>query len=148
MAHKIGREVVVRDHAISFIDQEISPSPLRYLAHHFRDGEKFGCVVNPFCPQTAHLFDAQGRWIGQVQQLGVVSRLDTEGLHEAMGRARRVEAELLEPIARRGAVLTKQRLDDARHNAGVLAGESEGSESRAATLADTDDFLTALSGGE
>jgi hypothetical protein len=39
-----------------------------------------------------------------------------------MGRAAKIERELLEPVARRGADITRQRIADTRHNAAVLGG--------------------------
>lgn len=115
------REVIVgSDHLIEFEDQNISPSPLRYLAHHWSPGDKFTIVVNPMSPQTAHLFDARGRWIGVVDAWQTVSPLDIEGLHRQMGRAAKIENQLLAPLATRGAEITRQRLADAEHNAAVL----------------------------
>jgi hypothetical protein len=116
-----GREVIVgSDHLIEFEDQTISPSPLRYLAHHWSPGEKFTAVVNPMSPNVAHLFDARGAWLGIVQAWQTVSQLDAEALHRQMGEAARIEKQLLAPLAKRGAQITRQREADARHNAAVL----------------------------
>jgi hypothetical protein len=118
---RAGREVRVgEDRLIEFLDQNISPSPLRYLAHHFPVGEKFEVVVNPFAPQTAHLFDARGAWVGVVDAWQKIRRDDVQGLHEQMGRAAKIERELLTPVAARGAELTRKRLEAAQHNARVL----------------------------
>ena len=119
-----GREVTVgKDHLIAFEDETISPSPLRYLAHHFAPGDKFTAVVNPMSPHTAHLFDARGGWTGVVTAWQTVRRDDVEGLARQMGAARKVEAELLAPVAAAGARITRQRLEDSQANAGVLKGE-------------------------
>jgi len=116
-----GREVTVgKDHLISFEDENISTEPLRFLAHHFAPGDKFRAVVNPMSPNIAHLFDARGSWIGQVSAWQTVSQGDTAALNRAMGAARKVEAELLAPVARTGARITKERIEAAQHNAGVL----------------------------
>lgn len=118
-----ARTVVVRNHLIELEDAAISPSPLRYLAHHFRDGDEFGVVINPFTPQEAHLFDARGGWVGTVKAWQTVSQLDADGLHRQMGAAIRVENELLTPIAKRGDALTRVRKADADHNAGLIGRE-------------------------
>lgn len=123
LGSRMRRTVTVRNHLIEFEDRNISPSPLRYVAHHWRDGEKLDVVVNPFGPQEAHLFDARGRWLGAVRAWQSVSHLDEQGLHEQMGKAAAIEAQLLAPLARRGAALTKARLEAAEHNATVLRGE-------------------------
>jgi hypothetical protein len=127
------RTVTVRNHLIELEDAAISPSPLRYLAHHFRDGDEFGVVINPFGPQEAHLFDARGGWVGTVKAWQTVSQLDTDGLHRQMGAAARVESELLTPLAKRGAKLTRERMADAEHNAGLIGRERVEAEDDEAT---------------
>lgn len=129
------RTVRVRNHILEFEDQSISPGPLRFLAHHFRDGDEFSVVVNPFSPDTAHLFDAQNRWLGSVNAWQTVSRLDVDALHAQMGAAAAVERQLLQPIARRGAEFTAQRRDISQHNAKVMQAEA-GSEGQAGDDAD------------
>jgi hypothetical protein len=113
-------EIVNDDHLIEFEDQTISPNPLRYVAHHFSPGDKFTVVVNPMSPNRAHLFDARGGWVGVVDSWQTVSPLDVEGLHRQMGRAAKIERQLLEPLAARGAEITRRRLEDSQHNAAVL----------------------------
>lgn len=118
-----GREVTVaRDHLIQFEDESISSAPLRYLAHHFSPGDKFTVVVNPMAPATAHLFNARGGWVGVVKEWQTVRRDDVEGLQRQLGQARKVESELLAPLASTGSRMIQQRIDDARHNAEVLGG--------------------------
>jgi len=118
-----GREVTVgTDHLITFEDASISPAPLRYLAHHFAAGDKFTCVVNPMSPNTAHLFNARGGWVGVVTVWQTVQHDDIEGLKRQMGAARKVESELLTPLAATGARMIKARIEDAQHNAEVLGG--------------------------
>jgi hypothetical protein len=66
-----------------------------------------------------------------------------------MGRAREIERELLDPIARRGAQLTRQRIEDARANAEVLRepeGPAETRQGASDRLAVADDFCSALTG--
>jgi len=118
-----GREVPVgKDHLLTFDDETISPNPLRYLAHHFAPGDTFNVVVNPMSPNSAHLFDAKGAWVGVVSAWQTVRNDDLEGLHRQMGAAAQVERELLAPVAATGARITKRRIDDAQHNAEVIKG--------------------------
>lgn len=121
-----GREVSVgTDHLITFEDASISPAPLKFLAHHFAPGDKFTVVVNPMSPHTAHLFNSRGAWAGVVTAWQTVSRDDIDGLKRQLGQARKVEAELLTPLAATGARMIKQRIDDAQHNAEVLGGDAK-----------------------
>jgi hypothetical protein len=123
---RAGREVKVgEDRLIEFEDQTISPSPLVYEARTFAPGEKFEIVVNPFAPQTAHLFDVRGAWRGVVNAWGKIRRDDVAGLHRRMGEAAKIERQLLQPLAARGAELTRQRIEDAQHNAEVLGGDAK-----------------------
>jgi hypothetical protein len=116
-----GREVSVgKDHLISFDDETISPAPLRFLAHHFAPGDRFTAVVNPMSPHTAHLFNARGGWVGVVTAWQTIRRDDVEGLTRQLGVARRVESELLAPLAATGARMIKERIEAAQHNAAVM----------------------------
>lgn len=126
-----GIETVVRDdHTIAIENAAISPEPIIYTAHHFAPGDKFRAVVNPFSTDQCHLFDARGSWVGQVQLWQRISQADPDALHRQMGRAAKIERELLAPVARRGADITRQRLDSARHNAQVLASISSASKNQ------------------
>jgi hypothetical protein len=114
---RCGREVTVGDdRLICFEDKSISPSPLRYLAHTFAPGDRFTIVVNPFSAQEGHLFDARGAWRGVVTAWQAVSRDDIAGLHAQMGEAAKIASQLLAPVARRGADLTRKRLAETEHN--------------------------------
>ncbi|MDE2099090.1 MAG: hypothetical protein KGL39_17685 [Patescibacteria group bacterium] len=116
-----GREVAVgNDHLITFEDQDISPEPLHYLAHHFAPGDKFEAVVNPWSPDSLHLFSAAGAWIGQVRLWQRVPQTDAAALHRQMGAAAKVERQLLAPVAARGAELTKARLAATQQNIATL----------------------------
>lgn len=121
LAGRMAREVSVSGGLIEFQDLNISPSPLRYKAHHWANGDKFGVVVNPLAPQTAHLFDARGAWVGQVEAWQTVRRDDIDGLHRQMGAAAKIERELLAPVAQQGAALTRARLQESQRNSQVLA---------------------------
>ena len=115
-----SRTVTVRNHLLEFEDSSISPSPLRYLAHHWQNGEEFSVVVNPFGPDKAYLFDAKGRWIGTAEAWQTVARVDTQGLHEQIGRAAKIERQLLDQVASAASAQTQRRLSETKHNIGVL----------------------------
>ena len=124
-----GREVVVRpDHLIAFEDADVSPEPLRYLAHHYSPGDKFRAVVNPFAPEQAHLFGARGQWLGVVAAWQRVMRDDTAALAEQMREAARIEAELLRPLVRRGDAITRKRLADTKSWIEALGGHEAAQE--------------------
>ncbi len=129
---KLPARTVGRDHLIAFQDADLSPAILRYQAdaqvpgrppESLAEGEKYDGIVNPLDLDTLHLFDARGRYVGACPRWQKICRADTEALHRQCGRAAKIERELLEPVARRGAELTRQRIDDARHNAAVLSGK-------------------------
>lgn len=137
LSDRCGREAKVReDHLIVFEDAAVSPAPLRFLAHHFRPGDVFRVVVNPFDPDSAHLFDARGVWHGTVKAWQRVSRDDTEALSDRVREAAKIEQELLRPLARRGGELLRKRLEDSAHNAAtVLAHQGTKDAFDAETLA-------------
>ena len=120
---KCGREVRVDRGLIEFQDQWVGPGRLRFDAPQFRDGEKYRAVLNPMDTAKLYLFDAQGRFAGSCPRWDSPTRDDAEALHRAMGRARKREAELLAPLAQRGAALTRQRIKEARENALALSEE-------------------------
>ena len=118
-----GKEVPVsKDRLLTFEDEAISTAPLHFKAHHFAPGDKFTVVVNPMAPGSAHLFNAKGGWVGVVDAWQGSSHGDIAGLHRQMGEARKIEAQLLAPVAAAGHRLTKVRLENALHNASVLNG--------------------------
>ncbi|MDD5349255.1 MAG: hypothetical protein PHQ12_03495 [Chthoniobacteraceae bacterium] len=124
-----------------FEDKECGPDIFRYVARvdgeALKDRERYATVLNPI-DMTLHVFNAKGGYIGQCERWGSISRADTEALQRQMGRAAKIEAEMLYPVARRGAELTRRRIADAKHNAQVLGGKpvtrqerNDASESRA-----------------
>lgn len=130
-----GRTILerpVKSRLIEFEDADLAPDKLRYLAEARIPGrppeplpedEKYAIVVNPLNLDEIHLFDARGGYVGACQRWASISRADTDAIHRQCGQAARIERELLEPVARRGAATTRQRIQDARHNAAVLGGK-------------------------
>lgn len=122
----LGVERRVHRGLIEFEDRETGPGIYRFSAmldnQPLRDGERFLTVLNPMDDQRLHLFDAQGRWLGQCERWISIGHEDVEALQRQCGRAAKIESALLYPVARRGAELTRRRIEDARHNASVLGG--------------------------
>jgi hypothetical protein len=119
------------DHLFEFQDRDLSPSPLRYRAEIammdgsaqiLQPGEKFMTFANPFDLSQLIVCDAQCAFLGLAPRWETVRKDDIEGLHRAMGAAAKMEKKLLEPVARRGAEVTRQRMADAQWNAQVLSG--------------------------
>lgn len=127
------RTARVRRHLIEIEDADVSPNPLRYLAHTFRDGQEFGVVVNPYSPRTCHLYDARGRWVGMVDAWQTVARHDVAALEAQMGAAAEIEAQLLAPVRARGERLTRERLKRAKANAETLGAAGRDIRDAAAT---------------
>lgn len=121
-----GREVKVgKNRLITVEDAELSPSPIRYLAHTRNEGDVYRAVLNPYNLQHAHLFDAGNRWVGTAKLWHAVSRVDEAGMRERIAEASEIGNLLLQPIARRGAALMKKRLDDLEHNTAVVRRHQE-----------------------
>lgn len=113
-------EVTVRDGMLTFRNQAIAPGELRYVAHHWSDGDKFAVVVNPFSPAVAHLFDASGAWVGTAEAWGRVPMHDTEAIERQMGRRAHIERQRLQAVAQAGRPLTQRRMEEAIQNARVI----------------------------
>jgi len=122
---------VGKDHLFEFQDGEVSPEPMRFLAKpiaecgmrnadFLRPGEKYLTYLNPWCPNELHLCDARGRFIGSCPAWHTESKADLESIHRRQGAAMKIEKELLGPVARAGAELSKQRAEDSAYNARLL----------------------------
>lgn len=117
------REGVVRvgkDHLVTFDDKDISPEPLRYLAHHFAPGDEFEAVCNPMVNDLLFIYDARpahrGAWIGVLKHWGRVSKSDPVATGQRIGEAEKVKRELLRPLVQMGDRLTKQRAENLEAN--------------------------------
>lgn len=108
---------------IVFQDKALAADKLRFDAARFRDGDKFQCVLNPFAPELLYLFNAKGGFVDAIPRVHRVDRADQEGLARRFGRVAKVYAERVAPVAARGRGLTKERIEQMRHNAAVLGGE-------------------------
>ncbi|MCX8156176.1 MAG: hypothetical protein N3J91_07000 [Verrucomicrobiae bacterium] len=109
------------NHIIEFQDRSVAHARLRFLATELQPGSQVITVLNPFHPSALFTFDQHGRFIAALPRLDPVDRADIEAIHRACGRAAAIEAELLAPVAARGAALTRARAHMHAHNAAVLA---------------------------
>lgn len=116
--------------AIEFDDAELSADSVRFDCAAFRDGEKYGTLLNPFAPDLLFLFDARGRYVGVAPRLHRASRADADELRREFGRVNKVFTERLAPVARLGREVAEQRIADLRHNAEVLAAAQVKREAR------------------
>lgn len=143
LSRDLGTERSVRSHMFQFEDKETSVDLLRFDATALVDGETYLTVLNPFAPDRLFAFDAAGRFIADCPRIQSICRGDVEALHRACGRVAHIEKTLLEPVARRGAQLTRQRIENARWNADVLAGAPMTPEAKRG-LQETNRFLRHL----
>lgn len=132
----VRRTVTIRDNMIQIQDASLSPEPLYYepLLSPFgpsspsgpsrlRQDTTWSVVINPFDLTRCHIFNSRGGYLGFCPIWQRVRRDDAEALKRACGRALKAESDLLAPVAARGAAITRQRTDDALHNAAVLRGD-------------------------
>lgn len=128
----LARERTVRSHMFDFESRDLGGS-FRYLAkatnrfggeEMLKDGETYLTHINPLNADELHVSDARGRYLGTCQRWGGITRSDTDALHRRCGEVAKVERELLAPIARRGAGITRERIHELQHNAAVLDGRA------------------------
>lgn len=148
-------ERTTRRGIFEFSDGEISGDVLRYEARHLPEGEKFSTVLNPYQPGSLWCFDAKGRFVAECPRITAPSRGDIEAVQQAMGKARAIETERLQPLRERHLAEARQKLAMHRHNAEVVGGKTEEEKQadraakraanfgRALTKASTDDVLDA-----
>lgn len=121
-----GREVRVgHNHLVTLEDKELSPSPIRYLAHTLAPGDSYRAVVNPFDLGSCHLFDARDRWVGTLKLWQAVARIDQDAVKSRIAEASEIHNLLLRPLAERGARQTAKKLADLEHNNQVLGSHAK-----------------------
>ncbi|MDZ7317473.1 MAG: hypothetical protein ONB24_15280 [candidate division KSB1 bacterium] len=131
----IGEDLAVErrlghNHLFEFEDRELGPGVHRFegrvttpdgRVEYLKPGDTYLCFVNPFeAERRLYVCGPKLNFIGSAEPWNKVCRSDLQALHRAMGRAAAYETELLVPLARRGAEITRKRLEDARHNAQVM----------------------------
>lgn len=127
---EMGRPVRVQDdHVIEFQDQSIGPERLHFLARvRHEDGSETilrpgtECIgfVNQFAPRAIYLCDEKGRGLGEAPAWLRVARGDDAAVAEKNREIRRLEADLLKPVAKAAAEHLAARQENAAHNATVL----------------------------
>jgi hypothetical protein len=125
-ARRDGVVRVGKDHLVTFDDKDISPEPLRFLAHHFSPGDEFEAVCNPMVPDLLFIYDARpahrGAWIGVLKHWGRVSKTDSEAMGHRIGEAEKVKRELLRPLVQMGDRMAKERAENLEANNRQLTG--------------------------
>lgn len=101
--------------------KDLSPDVQRYDARALPEGQTFACIVNPFAPDVLWAYGARGEFVAACPLMDRADRADQRALEHAFGRAAKSERELLDPVADLGREIVRRRIEDARHNAGVLA---------------------------
>ncbi len=140
-----GTEVSVRNNMIEFSDKMLNHGePMRFepvavlrggVRERFRDGSKFLAFLNPLDLSQLHLCNSQGGYIGSCPAWEPTRRDDIEGFHRQCGRSAKALKELLAPVARQGAAITRQRIADNLHNIQVLGNAPLTTEEKAAKRA-------------
>ena len=114
-------EVRVTDRReIEVMDKTLGADAIRFNAFNLTPGEKYQGVLNPFAPSHLFLFDARGRFIGQIPRIARPRRTDQEAVERELGRRNREMTELLKTTAQLGARITKERLELVRANEATL----------------------------
>ena len=122
------------------LDQELDPEPIQYLARIdgrvLPRGEEFLVFQNPFQPDRLIVHErsragALGGYLGTAKLWGRVDVLDTAAIQRRCGEVAKIEAELLRPVAARGADLIRQKIAMHKNNAAVLAGQPITAEEKA-----------------
>ena len=148
-ARRSEAETVDEDHLVTFEDKDISPEPLRYLAHHFTPGDTFEVVCNPMVPDLLWIYDARpshkGAWLGVLTAWGRASKSDAEAVGQRIGQAEKIKRELLAPVVQQGMGLTRKRLEDLEHNNEVLTASQRAEASAEAAQSDAIDEALAKS---
>lgn len=133
LGRELARERSVRAQLFEFEAREHGPGVHRYLAkvrnrfggeEMLRDGETYLTHVNPLDLAELHVCNSRGGYLGTCSRWDSVSRADADALHRQIGRAKKVQAEILAPVARRGAGIMRERLADIRQNIAVAGGRA------------------------
>lgn len=134
LGEHLGVDRKVKGTLIELQNRFAAPGPLRFVAQvarpdgvkeWLREGHTYLFHLNPFDPAqlfVSHAEMQRGAYIGTCARWETVCRADTDALHRQMGQAKKIERELLAPVAARGAQLTRERIAMHRHNADVLRG--------------------------
>jgi hypothetical protein len=148
-----AREITVTKEGYFVLeDQDLSAEPLRYLAETngqlLPRGETYLGYLNWFSPDRLIVCRARARksdssldirhssfenggYLGSCRPWDRENVLDTAAIARRCGEVAKIEAELIAPIARRGAELIRQKTAMHKNNAAVLAGKPVTAEEKA-----------------
>lgn len=110
----------VKRRMIEVWEKTLGPDPVRYDALSLQDGETYACLINPYAPHVLWAYDARGRFVAACQAIERADRSDPEAMERAYARAAHAERVLMDEVTPIAAKLREQRLENARHNAGIL----------------------------
>lgn len=125
-----ARPVRVRDdHQIVIEDGEIELEPMWFDAaltngRILAQREEVLAWLNPFDPQALQVGDLHGRFLGTAPRVQRIGRLDVDNLRARYGRVRAIEAQLLTPVAARGATKARERIAMHQDNARTLGASN------------------------
>jgi len=132
----IGVERRVRSGLFTVQEKETAPVTLRFNAeietpHGMRrlaEDETYLTFLSPFHLDKLFVCERSGAFLGECPRWHSVMRGDDDALRRQFGQVRRIEADLLAPVAARGRGITRQRMADMRHNSDVLRRAITGGE--------------------
>lgn len=115
---------------VTFVNQEISATPMRYRLQSCRDakglvvdlipGRIYRWMINPFDVRAIFVLEDDGRYVGRCDRVDVPNRMDTDAIGHEIGLARKDFNAALAPLTRRGMAMAKAQLEQLRHNTAVL----------------------------
>ena len=130
LGEDFAKERVCRDCYFTFQDDEVAPEKLMYESRITRpDGgeeelkpDTYLTFVNPFDPQALFVHDSKGRHLGIARRVARIPRNDPEALKRQFGRNNKRLSEMLQPIRKRHAEMTREAAERDEHNAALLSG--------------------------
>lgn len=141
---------------IAFEDRAVESGPMIYETRYvdiegrerrLAEGAEYIWLVNPFNPIQLFVGETHGGYLGMCRRCDVPCKTDTAAIQREWGRAAKLEAQTAGEAIRVNRSLIRRRIDDALHNAAVLAGEAvapeeilDEEETRRRLLAENGDF--------
>jgi hypothetical protein len=118
---------------IVFESQSVEPGPMIYETRYtdlegreirLEEGEEYRWLINPFDARQMFVGRLDGGYLGMCRRCDRPSKVDIQGLEQEFKTASKREAEAAREAIAINRRLIEQRIEDARHNAAVLAGEA------------------------
>ncbi|HUS37341.1 MAG TPA: hypothetical protein VM680_18485 [Verrucomicrobiae bacterium] len=118
----LGEERRVVHGYITVEDKDLDTEPFRFPCAA-GEGAKFLCYQNPFNPDVLVLANAQGAYVGQLNQQDIPRRDDVAAVQAQIKYAAAEEAKRIAPVAARAMPLAEAKRDLHNHNRAVLNGQ-------------------------